>query len=87
MVKVGIDDMQLSCDSAYWLRRELALVTEYPVLIAVDGMNHLWGNSAFLDPNDRKLRTDPLPADQLTLAYNYRDYKNHGLVRFKTYLG
>lgn len=64
---------ELATDVVYWFRRELAMVNEYPVLIAVDDINSFWEPSTDLkDPRsvlDGRFAPSPIvPIEKLVLA-------------------
>eukprot|EP01116_Phalansterium_solitarium_P021453 TRINITY_DN6672_c0_g1_i2.p1 TRINITY_DN6672_c0_g1~~TRINITY_DN6672_c0_g1_i2.p1 ORF type:complete len:625 (+),score=176.50 TRINITY_DN6672_c0_g1_i2:17-1891(+) len=68
-------------DAIVHFRKELNLVTEFPVLIAVDGINVLFNNSPYGDPlSDSKLIIPPLPAQKLMLTRIFSDFDSHGLA-------
>jgi len=70
-----------SCDALREFRREINLMTEYPVLIAVDGYNALYNNTIFGDPKDKNpVWLARLPAEKLTLVKQFRNIQNHGLA-------
>ncbi|PRP83277.1 polymorphic outer membrane protein [Planoprotostelium fungivorum] len=65
----------------YHFRRELNLVTEYPVLIALDGINSLYEPSIFADKNKmRQISFQRLRASGLTLAQTFLDWEKPNLV-------
>lgn len=67
---------------AFWeLRKELSLVTEVPVMIAIDDVGRLFGNSDFRDPESMAFIPAELPAARLTLTHALLDHHAHGLLR------
>jgi len=66
----------------FWnFRKELSLVTEFPVLVLIDEINGLIGNSPTLhDPTWPKLRLKPMPTDRMTLPKAMKTYQYHGLI-------
>jgi len=68
-------------DAMYYFRRELNLVTEYPVVIVLDGINSLFEPTIFGDVN--KLRTMSfarLQPHQLALPSTMLSWKDHGMI-------
>ncbi len=52
LLQWGLDYPDQSSDVVWHLRQEMCGVHEYPVLLVVDGVNQLRGNSPFGDPID-----------------------------------
>lgn len=50
-----------------WFKNELALLTEFKVLVVVDNYSMLWNDSRYYDMDNEKYRPVPLKASQLTL--------------------
>jgi len=56
------------------------LVTEFPVLIAVDRINDWYNPSVFLNPQySKKYFIDPLPPKRLSLVKAFANFHAHGL--------
>eukprot|EP01095_Lingulamoeba_sp_RSL-Kostka_P013205 TRINITY_DN5414_c0_g2_i1.p1 TRINITY_DN5414_c0_g2~~TRINITY_DN5414_c0_g2_i1.p1 ORF type:complete len:474 (-),score=183.33 TRINITY_DN5414_c0_g2_i1:160-1581(-) len=73
------ENKYFACDALYHLRRELNLVTDYPVLIAIDDYNYFFGSSGFYDKDSKKYIPEMLPAKQLSLARRFNK-REHGLI-------
>jgi hypothetical protein len=82
LAEYGTSDFRYACDATYHLRRELNLVTEYPVLLAIDDVNCLWDHAVYLlDPDWIGFRPHFIWPHKLTLANLVRNLHDTGLVR------
>eukprot|EP01088_Endostelium_zonatum_P010600 TRINITY_DN240_c1_g1_i1.p1 TRINITY_DN240_c1_g1~~TRINITY_DN240_c1_g1_i1.p1 ORF type:complete len:658 (-),score=136.52 TRINITY_DN240_c1_g1_i1:36-2009(-) len=70
-----------ACEAIQLFRRELNMVTEYPILIAIDGYNRLHdGSPMFFDPDIEGFWPAKLHAQRLVLSHIFGDPKDHGLI-------
>jgi len=81
LVSYGIENKAFSCDVVQLLRRELSVVTEFPVLVAVDDYNAFLSNSSFSNPLSKRFKAEILPASKLTLAHTFSDFDKNPFVR------
>eukprot|EP01118_Nematostelium_gracile_P005209 TRINITY_DN1631_c0_g1_i2.p1 TRINITY_DN1631_c0_g1~~TRINITY_DN1631_c0_g1_i2.p1 ORF type:complete len:709 (+),score=161.45 TRINITY_DN1631_c0_g1_i2:245-2128(+) len=81
LVEYGYKNLDFSCDAVYHIRREFNLITEYPVLMVVDGVNHMFHRSDFGNPLTTKVYPgEPLYPHQMVLPKTFSNYRNHGLA-------
>jgi small subunit ribosomal protein S29 len=76
--------------SAVWslLRNELALVTEFPVLLAVDEYNAVYNPSvSFRNPDSSKYLKEPMNPRQFTTAELFIDAHNGPKLAYGTFAG
>eukprot|EP01111_Echinosteliopsis_oligospora_P007477 TRINITY_DN2259_c0_g1_i1.p1 TRINITY_DN2259_c0_g1~~TRINITY_DN2259_c0_g1_i1.p1 ORF type:complete len:469 (+),score=108.40 TRINITY_DN2259_c0_g1_i1:34-1440(+) len=80
LLKFGLQYPELCGDCIWHFKRELAVVTEYPVLVVVDGINALMHGTNYGDPVDPYIFSPNLPAERLTLSRAFNNLRHHGLA-------
>jgi small subunit ribosomal protein S29 len=82
LLEFAKDSFVYACDAIGHFRRELNLVSEYPVLIAIDDVNQFSAEKslAFLDPDHKGLRPPHLDGDKMMMVRYFNDIANHGLL-------
>jgi hypothetical protein len=89
LLEFGQKYMLYSCNVLRFFREELNLVTEFPVLIAIDGLNCFYDVSRdFKDPSSvkenihpAKLKAlPPLYGKKFTIGKIFTEYRHHGLA-------
>jgi len=82
LVEFGSALEAYAADAVVHFRRELSLVEEFPVLLAVDDYNALYNYSVnFADPESRRYSKDMLAGRNFTLARLFFDgHVDHGLI-------
>ncbi|KYQ92379.1 hypothetical protein DLAC_06347 [Tieghemostelium lacteum] len=69
-----------SSEIFYHFKRELNAVTEFPVLVAIDGYNYFLRASDYGDMFDPSSQFRTLPVDRLLIPSQFKDIKNHSLT-------
>jgi hypothetical protein len=82
LVEFGSALEAYAADAVVHFRRELSLVEEFPVLLAVDDYNAIYNQSVnFADPESRRYSKDMLEGRNFTLAGLFFDgHVDHGLI-------
>lgn len=82
LVEFGSALEAYAADAVVHFRRELSLVEEFPVLLAVDDYNAIYNQSVnFADPESRRYSKDMLEGRNFTLARLFFDgHVDHGLI-------
>lgn len=80
LLDYALQHPQQASDCIWYLRQEISAVTEYPVLIVVDGVNAIRGHSKYGDPIDPYIFAPNLDTSRLVLTRAFQEYRNHGLA-------
>jgi len=86
LLKFGVDNPPSNNDVIHFYKKEISLVTEYPVLIAIDSINS-WSypSKTFLAELPWGTRTKKmLEPERISIVKDFMDIRNHSLVNGTT---
>jgi len=81
LLQYAVETNREACDAVWHFRRELNTVHEYPILIAVDGVNLFHTPETEMgDPLDGYIFSPNIPPERLMLTRPFCEFKQHGLM-------